>query len=85
MEKGFQQIKIEINANNLARVKDLAHKIAPPSRHLGATHLNSLLKEIEHYDEVNVNKTITDITVEAENEYLSIKTEIKELLIQLTR
>jgi signal transduction histidine kinase/CheY-like chemotaxis protein/HPt (histidine-containing phosphotransfer) domain-containing protein len=53
-KKGFDEIKANIRSGRSDTITDLAHKMLPPCRHIGALELSSLLKKIE---EVTRNKT----------------------------
>jgi signal transduction histidine kinase/CheY-like chemotaxis protein/HPt (histidine-containing phosphotransfer) domain-containing protein len=45
--KGLDEMHNEILSGNWNGVADIAHKISPPCRHIGASFLNNLLKRIE--------------------------------------
>jgi signal transduction histidine kinase/CheY-like chemotaxis protein/HPt (histidine-containing phosphotransfer) domain-containing protein len=45
--KGLNEMKVVVNSGQPAQAYELAHKMLPPCRHIGATQLCSLLKQIE--------------------------------------
>jgi signal transduction histidine kinase/HPt (histidine-containing phosphotransfer) domain-containing protein len=45
--EGLEEMKAAIEEGRFGTVRDLAHKLKPPSRHLGLTTLGNLLEEIE--------------------------------------
>jgi signal transduction histidine kinase/HPt (histidine-containing phosphotransfer) domain-containing protein/FixJ family two-component response regulator len=45
--EGLQEMKEAMEEGRFGTVRDLAHKLKPPSRHLGLTTLGKLLEEIE--------------------------------------
>jgi CheY-like chemotaxis protein/HPt (histidine-containing phosphotransfer) domain-containing protein len=46
-KKGFDEIKANMKSGQSDKIADLAHKMIPPCRHIGALKLSSLLKKIE--------------------------------------
>lgn len=44
---GLDEMKAAMQAGERRRVADIAHKLMPPCRHLGAVNLHNLLREIE--------------------------------------
>ena len=46
-EKGLNDMMEAMTTGKIEQVADLAHKMLPPSRHIGASDLCNLLKKIE--------------------------------------
>ncbi len=46
-DKGLSEMKIAVSKGESKQITELAHKMLPPCRHLGATALCNLLKQIE--------------------------------------
>ena len=44
---GLTEMKAALQEGEIGKVADIAHKLMPPCRHLGAVNLNFLLREIE--------------------------------------
>lgn len=84
MEKGFVEVYQQLNLQDVGQVKELAHKLAPPCRHIGALSLYEILKEIEHSSQNIDQQEIYRMVKKAEEEYLLIKQEIKSFLLRIT-
>lgn len=77
-ESGFEVIRMHLENHELEEVKDQAHKIVSPARHLKANKLISLLKEIENMESGKEDTVrIKDLLDQAENEFNSIKSALK--------
>lgn len=48
-KKGLEEMQVAIENNDFIKVGELAHKLAPPSRHLGLEKLLAQFKEIEKH------------------------------------
>lgn len=46
-QKGLDEMQESVKSGNYESVAELAHKLSPPSKHVGATDLANLLKKIE--------------------------------------
>ena len=82
-EKGLNDIKIALENDQYTMVADLAHKLAPSSRHLGVKKLVKALKNIEE-NTLNENKTvILELIQEAEEiidkAMISLQSQFQEL------
>jgi CheY-like chemotaxis protein len=69
--KGLEEMHEAVKAGQFESVAELAHKMLPPSRHIGATNLCSLLKKIEEIirkkeDPLVLGKLSEDATAEFE-------------------
>jgi HPt (histidine-containing phosphotransfer) domain-containing protein len=47
-DEGINEMEAAVKENNLKAIADMAHKIAPPCRHMGATTLLNYLNTIEN-------------------------------------
>ncbi|UII29161.1 ATP-binding protein [Fulvivirga maritima] len=76
--KDLEEMKEAIAAKELLKAGKKAHKMVPPSRHLGFSELASLLKEIEIKSEDESNFTaVEELIQEVEKLYLIILPEIE--------
>jgi CheY-like chemotaxis protein len=55
-KKGIIDIQEAIISGHLASLEDLAHKMLPPCRHIGATDLCNLLRKIEESNQQNISQ-----------------------------
>ncbi len=60
-DKGLNEMKTVVTSGELTIVSELAHKMLPPCRHIGAMNLYNLLKKIED----NVNKKDQSMALES--------------------
>ena len=81
-ERGLKEMTEALKSDRLDQIAELAHKMLPPSRHIGATELSDLLKKIEEgvkskADILIIEKLISDSVREFEtvseivNEHIS--------------
>lgn len=79
--KGLEEMHQDILSGKWTRVADLAHKLSPPCRHVGASFLNALLKQIE---ESIKNKSDTRIVetlyMDSMREFEKVKANLKSQL-----
>jgi signal transduction histidine kinase/CheY-like chemotaxis protein/HPt (histidine-containing phosphotransfer) domain-containing protein len=77
--KGFVEMSAANRAGASGQIAELAHKMLPPSRHLGAVKLTSLLKEIEDTTRITYdNGRIAELIGKAEAEFESVRIIIKD-------
>ncbi len=80
-EQGMDTIRENLQAEDWAYIRNAAHKMASPCRHIGARHLLENLKEIEKLaDEQRGMETIQKRVPEIENEYQLVKNQIADHL-----
>lgn len=73
-ETGLSEIEQALNGGNMEAIRETAHKISSPCRHIGAISLHSLLKMIEEQTLNNKNIGIlAQLTSESILEFLVIK------------
>ena len=77
--KELEEMKVALNSGQLQHVSDLAHKMLPPSRHIGAKDLCNLLKKIEEsIRNEEEHKLIEPLISELTSEFETISLHIKE-------
>lgn len=82
-DKGLNEMRTVVTSGELVRVSELAHKMLPPCRHIGATDLFNLLKRIED----NINKkepqALDSLMKESLQEFDGIKGLIEEQISKI--
>jgi HPt (histidine-containing phosphotransfer) domain-containing protein len=72
--KGLQEMHEAVNSGQWEAVADLAHKMLPPSRHIGASDLCNLLRKVEDSIRNKSDKEAVDIlTKESFTEFAIIR------------
>ena len=79
-ERGLKEMTEAIKSDLLDQIAELAHKMLPPARHIGAVELSDLLKKIEESvksktDIMILEKLISDSV----SEFETVKEEIKKI------
>jgi HPt (histidine-containing phosphotransfer) domain-containing protein len=82
--KELEEMKIALKSGQLQNVSDIAHKMLPPSRHIGAKDLCNLLKRIEESirnkeEHKLIEPLITELICEFDTVSLLIKNRIAEI------
>jgi signal transduction histidine kinase/DNA-binding response OmpR family regulator len=78
-QKGLKEMQESMESDQMENVADIAHKLLPPSRHIGASDLCSLLKKIEEYVHNGTNKElIKEAIAQSAGEFEIISEFIKE-------
>ena len=75
-----------VSSGQWALAGDLAHKMAPPCRHIGATHLYDFLISIEREcrnNKVNGN-LVTELTKKSTGEFKKVTEIIMELIRKMS-
>lgn len=80
---GFEEMDLAIKNGKFDAVGDLAHKLAPASRHLELNELLSLLKEIEKTAEQGNKAYIEKLYIEAKSSFADAQKNLNEQLEQL--
>ncbi len=83
-QNGLAMMNEELTKGNLKQVADLAHKLLPPARHIGATDLCGYLGTIE--DSVNNNsngESVKNIIKQAMKEFEAVNELIKERIAKI--
>jgi signal transduction histidine kinase/FixJ family two-component response regulator len=80
-DEGINDMELAIKQNNMKAIADLAHKIAPPCRHMGATSLLTCLTTIENAirksdNAVDIKEWIEKAKKEKDELINELKTEI---------
>jgi HPt (histidine-containing phosphotransfer) domain-containing protein len=77
--KGFTEMSAANRAGASGQIAELAHKMLPPCRHIGAVKLSGLLKEIEDTLKNNYNNgRLEELIGKAEAEFESVRKIIKD-------
>jgi CheY-like chemotaxis protein/HPt (histidine-containing phosphotransfer) domain-containing protein len=73
-DKGMKEMNDVVNSGHPGQAYELAHKMLPPCRHLGATQLCSLLKQIEeNIKNKEQPHALVTLTAESIQEFADIK------------
>jgi signal transduction histidine kinase/CheY-like chemotaxis protein/HPt (histidine-containing phosphotransfer) domain-containing protein len=82
--KGLQEMKEAVSSDKWDTVAELAHKMLPPSRHIGASDLTIFLRKIEESVKNNVETgTIISLTKETFREFEVIKDLLNEQIAKI--
>jgi len=82
---GLKGMNQAIQEDNWADISDLAHKLLPPCRHIGATNLTALLEQIEERSKDIGNADILKKLIEdATHEYEILKELLKEHVMKIS-
>ncbi len=72
-KKGLQEMQEAVNLRQWESVADIAHKMSPPCRHIGASDLYNLLRKIEEKIQKNVEiETVEILTGESFREFEAV-------------
>jgi HPt (histidine-containing phosphotransfer) domain-containing protein len=83
--RGLQEMNEAVNTDQWKAVGELAHKLLPPSRHIGASDLTSLLRKIEESIKNSVDSTtIVTLTKEASGEFQAIRDLLNEEIAKIS-
>jgi HPt (histidine-containing phosphotransfer) domain-containing protein len=81
-DEGINDMEKAIEENNLKAIADMAHKIAPPCRHMGATSLLNYLNAIENAIRNSDEKVdIKELVMKAKKEKEILISELKAEII----
>jgi HPt (histidine-containing phosphotransfer) domain-containing protein len=83
--KGLEEMKNAASAGEWQEVADLAHKLMPPGRHIGADRLADILRKIEHGIGNNGEPSVAagDLK-EAEKEFSEVRDLINEEISKIS-
>jgi HPt (histidine-containing phosphotransfer) domain-containing protein len=83
--RGLNDMKDSVKSGQLDSVADLAHKMSPPSRHIGALDLCNLLKKIEYSTQKKVEPGALQVLArEALLEFEAVSGLIKEHIAKIS-
>jgi HPt (histidine-containing phosphotransfer) domain-containing protein len=83
-KKGLNDMQEAVISGQWESVADLAHKMLPPCRHIGATDLCNLLKKIEESIQNNVDPGSVEIlTRESFREFEAVSELIEERITKI--
>jgi CheY-like chemotaxis protein/HPt (histidine-containing phosphotransfer) domain-containing protein len=83
-QKGLKEMKEAAFSGRLDSVSDLAHKMLPPCRHIGATDLWNLLRKIEESIQKKIEpQSVITLTNESILEFESISNLLKEHIAKI--
>ena len=70
---GLKEMEEALNSDNSDRISELAHKMLPPGRHIGATELCNTLKKIEENIKYKMEPdSLRTLILESEQEFNSV-------------
>jgi CheY-like chemotaxis protein/HPt (histidine-containing phosphotransfer) domain-containing protein len=77
-EKGLKVMQEAVISSQMQTAAEIAHKLSPPCRHIGAVHLCNYLKEIENnIRNNNLNGSVEKLTLEACAEFAVVREVLK--------
>jgi HPt (histidine-containing phosphotransfer) domain-containing protein len=83
-KKGLKDMQEAVISGQWKSVADLAHKIIPPCRHIGATDLCNFLRKIEENIQNNVDTLVVEtLTGESVREFEAISDLLKEHIAKI--
>jgi CheY-like chemotaxis protein/HPt (histidine-containing phosphotransfer) domain-containing protein len=83
-EKGLEEMLESIKSGDKEKISDLAHKLLPPCRHLGAADLTAILTDIEKSGRTGGDiRHIERLVGEFLNAFQEIRTEIETSLSKI--
>jgi signal transduction histidine kinase/CheY-like chemotaxis protein/HPt (histidine-containing phosphotransfer) domain-containing protein len=83
--RGLQEMKEAATSDQWNTVAELAHKLLPPSRHIGASDLSIYLRKIEVGIKNNDERTtLTDLTDETFREFEEIRDLLNDQIAKIT-
>jgi HPt (histidine-containing phosphotransfer) domain-containing protein len=83
--KGLQEMQEAVTSDQWHTVAELAHKLLPPSRHIGASDLSIYLRKIEVGIKNNDERiTLTDLTHETFREFEEIRELLNDQIAKIT-
>jgi CheY-like chemotaxis protein len=83
--KGLEEMREAVKEGQLESVAELAHKMLPPSRHIGASDLCNLLKKIEEKIKKKEELlTLEKLSEEAMIEFDAVSILIKEQIMKIS-
>lgn len=78
-EQGLSKLRNAVMSGEFEPAADLAHKLLPPCRHIGASDLCNILSKVESYIKNNADPdAVAKLILEAENEFRTISEILKE-------
>ena len=84
-QKGFSEMQTSVKSGQFESVADLAHKMLPPCRHIGAADLCSLLKKIEENCKGSTDPQALELLISGSlQEFASISVLIKEQIEKIS-
>ena len=84
-KKGLKDMQEAVISGQLASAEDLAHKMLPPCRHIGATDLCNLLRKIEESNQKNIGQqALETLARESIIEFEAVSELIKERITKLS-
>jgi HPt (histidine-containing phosphotransfer) domain-containing protein len=82
--KGLKEMNEAVTSDQWHTVAELAHKLLPPSRHIGASDLTTFLRKIEESVKNNVETgTIVSLTKETFSEFEMIRDLLNEQIAKI--
>jgi HPt (histidine-containing phosphotransfer) domain-containing protein len=73
--KGLNEMQESVKNRNLKQVSELAHKMLPPCRHIGAMELYTMLKKLEENIQVKMDQeSMEKLMAESLKEFAAINT-----------
>jgi CheY-like chemotaxis protein len=83
--KGLKEMQEAVQSGNIDSVAELAHKMSPPCRHLGASELSNMLKKIEESSRKKIDmKSIEIMSAEASLEFEAVSILIEEHIAKIS-
>jgi signal transduction histidine kinase/FixJ family two-component response regulator/HPt (histidine-containing phosphotransfer) domain-containing protein len=82
--KGLEEIHEAVNTGQFESVAELAHKLLPPSRHIGASELSNLLRKIEeNIKKMEEPRVLAKLSEDAIAEFDSVSVLITEQITKI--
>jgi HPt (histidine-containing phosphotransfer) domain-containing protein len=83
--KGLNEMQEAVRTRNLKQVSELAHKMLPPCRHIGAMELYALLKKLEENIQVKLDQeSMEKFMDESLKEFATINTLITQHIAKIS-
>jgi HPt (histidine-containing phosphotransfer) domain-containing protein len=83
-KKGLDEMKVAVRTGGLDTIAELAHKLSPPCRHIGALELSGLLKKIEENTKNKVDlHDLEGMTSTSIKEFESVSVLIEEQITKI--
>jgi signal transduction histidine kinase/DNA-binding response OmpR family regulator len=83
--KGLQEMREAVTSDQWHMVAELAHKLLPPSRHIGASELSIYFRKIEDGIKNNEERTtLTNLTQETFREFEEIRDLLNDQIAKIT-
>ena len=83
-ENGLKEMKVDLLKGDMEQVADIAHKLLPPGRHIGAVELCNLLKKIEvSIQNKSDSLTVEQLIAESVKEFEAVNKLIKDHIAEI--